>query len=136
MLAQAIMRTIEEKVGSEAWEAMSAEERNKKYKVYRGDCWQHLRNIMIDAMAKTGNDYVKDIPAVSDSLEEFSKFERIEVEGASVIRAAFKQFHHGGEYAKVSMHAWLLSLSRSHSLGGSSSHAWRGLACCRSITSP
>ena len=100
MLAQSIMATIEEKVGAAAWEAMSTEERNAKYKVFRGDCWQHLRNIMIDAMATTGNEYVKEVEAVSESLAEFSKFERIEVDGACVIRAAFKQFHHGGEYAK------------------------------------
>ena len=55
---------------------------------------------MIDAMAKKGNEYVKHVEAVSESLAEFCKYERIEVEGACVIRAAFKQFHHGGEYAK------------------------------------
>eukprot|EP00966_Prymnesium_polylepis_P307834 7113878-Prymnesium_polylepis.1 len=35
MLAEAVMRTIEEKVGVEAWEALSTEERNSKYKVSR-----------------------------------------------------------------------------------------------------
>ena len=54
---------------------------------------------MIDAMAKSGDDHVKSVEAVSESLSEFSKYERIEVEGGSVIRQAFKQFHHGGEYA-------------------------------------
>ena len=92
------MRTIEEKVGTEAWEAMSADERNAKYKVYRADCWQHLRNIMIEAMARKGDELVQD--AVKDSLELFSSFERIEVEGNAVIRQAFKQLHHGGEYCK------------------------------------
>lgn len=46
------MKAIEEKVGIEAWEKMGVEERNRKYMVYRGDCWQHLRNIIVDAMAK------------------------------------------------------------------------------------
>lgn len=98
MLAEAVMESIKAKVGLEAWEAMSEEERSRKYKVFRGDCWQHLRNILIDAMAQAGDKHVKD--AVSDSLAEFSSFERIEVEGSSVIRGIFKQFHHGGEYCK------------------------------------
>ena len=96
--AQAIMRAIEEKIGTEAWEAMSAEERNKKYMVFRGDCWQHLRNIIIEAMAQKGDAIVHD--AVKDSLDLFSSYEGIEVEGNGVIRQAFKQFHHGGEYCK------------------------------------
>ena len=45
------MVAIQEKVGKEEWEKMTEEERDAKYKVYRGDCWQHLRNIIIQAMA-------------------------------------------------------------------------------------
>jgi hypothetical protein len=100
MLAEAILKTIEEKIGKEAWEAMTEDERNAKYRTYRGDCWQHLRNILIDAMGVAGDACVKDIPEVEDSLGQFSSFERIDVDGSSVIRSAFKQFHHGGEYCK------------------------------------
>eukprot|EP00966_Prymnesium_polylepis_P091995 2129654-Prymnesium_polylepis.1 len=32
------MNTIKEKVGVEAWNKMTEEERDAKYKVYRGDC--------------------------------------------------------------------------------------------------
>ena len=92
------MQAIAEKVGKEAWEAMSVEERNEKYRIHRGDCWQHLRNIIIDAMAVKGNELIK--AALEDDLTEFSSYERIEVDGSSVIRGAFKHFHHGGEYAK------------------------------------
>ena len=90
------MQTIEAKVGKEAWEAMGSDERDEKYRVYRGDCWQHLRNIVIEAMAKAGDAHVKE--KLEDDLADFSSFERIEVDGSSVIRASFKQFHHGGEY--------------------------------------
>ena len=82
-----------EEVGAEAWEAMSVEERNRKYKLYRGDCWQHLRNIIIDAMAATGDAVVKE--KLRDDLAEFSSFERIDPEGGCVIIGAFNQFHHG-----------------------------------------
>lgn len=98
LLAELIMEKIKAKVGVEAWEAMNPEERERKYKVFRGDCWQHLRNIIIAAMAAEGNDFVKD--ACADSLSAFSSFERVDIDGSCVIRSCFKQFHHGGEYAK------------------------------------
>ena len=98
LLGEAIMRTMQEKVGAEAWEKMSVDERNAKYRYYRADCWQHLRNILIAAMSDAANTFLKD--QLSESLEQFSSYERIEVEGEKMIRAAFNQFHHGGEYAK------------------------------------
>ena len=98
LLAEAVMRQIEEKVGREAWEALSDEERGRKYKVYRGDCWQHLRNIIIDAMAVKGDQLLKE--KLSDDLAQFSSYERIEPDGGHAIRSVFKQFHKGGEYCK------------------------------------
>jgi hypothetical protein len=68
------------------------------WQVYLGDCWQHLRNILIDSMAATGDALVKE--TLADDLAEFSKQERVEPDVSSVIRASFKQYHHGGEYCK------------------------------------
>ena len=51
MVAAAAMVAVEAKVGKAAWEAMTEEERERKYKTYLGDCWQHRRNIIIEAMA-------------------------------------------------------------------------------------
>ncbi|EOD24721.1 hypothetical protein EMIHUDRAFT_206823 [Emiliania huxleyi CCMP1516] len=98
MVAAAAMVAVEAKVGKAAWEAMTEEERERKYKTYLGDCWQHRRNIIIEAMAAAANASVK--ATLDDELDEFSSFERIDPDGSCVIRAAFKQFHHGGEYAK------------------------------------
>ena len=53
---------------------------------------------MINAMVLKGTEYLTS--ELSDSLEEFSAFDRISVEGINWIRAAYKQFHGGGEYAK------------------------------------
>ena len=49
-------------------------------------------------MAVKANEHVRG--ALEDSLGEFCPRERIEPDGGAVIRSAFKQFHHGGEYAK------------------------------------
>merc|ERR1712086_1240202 len=40
MVAAAAMVAVEAKVGKAAWEAMTEEERERKYKTYLGDCWQ------------------------------------------------------------------------------------------------
>ena len=96
MLAEAIMLAVKELIGVEAWEAMSEEERDGKFKTFRGDCWQHMRNIVIDAMAAKGDEMLR--LEVADDLATFSAFERIEPEGGSMIHACFKHFHHGGEY--------------------------------------
>jgi hypothetical protein len=45
------MVAVQAKVGKDAWDKMTEEEREAKYKTYRGDCWNHLRNIIIQAMA-------------------------------------------------------------------------------------
>ena len=95
LLAELIIETVKERVGTEAWDAMSEEERQKKLKVFKGDCWGHLRNIIIKAMSKAGDEFVR--ASLQDDLHLFSSFERIEPEGGSVIRGAFKCFHHGGE---------------------------------------
>ena len=84
------------KVGKAAWGAMTEEERERKYKTYRGDCWQHLRNIVIDAMAVKGDQVLRE--AVVRDLDMFDAYERIEPDGGSMIHATFKHLHHKGEY--------------------------------------
>lgn len=98
LVQAAVLTAIEAKVGKAAWEKLSEEERARKYQVHTCDCWQHLRNIIIEAMASACNETVK--AAVEDDLAEFSSYERIDPEVMSLIRACFKQFHHGGEYCK------------------------------------
>ena len=92
------MLAIEEKVGKDEWEKLSEEERDAKYKLYRGDCWQHLRNIIIEAMAAAGDAYVKLRLEADGSLAEFCPSERMEVEGSSLIRSTYKYFNEYAEY--------------------------------------
>ena len=51
-------------------------------------------------MATAATNHLKD--ELADSLAEFSSFDRMSVDGNDLIRAVFKEFHEGGEYAKVS----------------------------------
>ena len=50
LIMENIASAIEADVGPEAWAALSADERSAKTRTYVGDCMQHLRNILLDAM--------------------------------------------------------------------------------------
>ena len=98
LLAEAAYASLKADVGEEVWEQMSEEERAAKGKVYVGQCHAHLRNIIINAMAARGTESLKN--ELSESLAEFSSFDRMSVDGNDLIRAVFKELHEGGEYAK------------------------------------
>lgn len=93
LLEAAVTKAVEEKHGAAAWAAMSEDQRADKATALGGDCWQHMRNIMLDAGSAVANIFLKD--ALEDSLDEFSVHERISTDLMQLIRAAYKQFHHG-----------------------------------------
>ena len=98
MLASLAEAAARERIGEEAWEAMSDEERDAKCKAYLGDCHGHLRNIIVKAMADAATSHLK--VALEDDLSEFSSFDRMSVDGMDLIRAIYKEIHPSGEYAK------------------------------------
>ena len=59
---------------------------------------QHLRNIILDAMAAAGAAHLKE--ELADSLEAFSSYERMSTDAMQLVRAAYKEFHHEGDYYK------------------------------------
>ena len=87
-----------ERLGTEAWEKLSEVEREEKVKCHLGDCHDHLRNIIIKAMAEKATEYLKG--HLGDSLDNFSSFDRMSVDPMDSIRAACKELHPDGEYAK------------------------------------
>ena len=108
LIAEAAQAAGKAKIGDVAWEAMPEAQRATRCKVYIGQCHQHLRNIIINAMAIKATDSLKNL--LADSLAEFSSFDRMSVDGNDLIRAVYKEFHAGGEYAKGKQrefHAWL-----------------------------
>eukprot|EP00962_Isochrysis_galbana_P020740 scaffold6068_cov119-Isochrysis_galbana.AAC.24 len=44
-----VAKAVEMKYGAEAWAALSSAERDEKALALNGDCWQHMRNIFLDA---------------------------------------------------------------------------------------
>ena len=98
LVAEAALASLKEKIGEAAWDALSEEERADKGKVYVGHCHAHLRNIIINAMSIKATESLND--TLADSLEQFSSFDRMSVDGNNLIRVVFKELHEGGEYAK------------------------------------
>ena len=98
LVAEMAMKSGIERIGQEAWDALSQPQRDAKCKVYIGQCHQHLRNIIINAMQIRATESLKE--TLEDSLSEFSSFDRMSVDVNDLIRAVYKELHGGGAYAK------------------------------------
>ena len=98
LLAEMAEKAGMDRLGTEVWEKLSEAEREAKVKCHLGDCHDHLRNIIIKAMAEKATEYLKG--HLGDSLDEFSSFDRMSVDPMDTIRAACKELHPDGEYAK------------------------------------
>ena len=108
LLAEAAEKASRLAIGDEAWEKMSTQQQERSCTCFIGDCHQHLRNIIINAMAIACTAHLKDV--LEDSLDEFSSFDRMSADGMDLIRAVYKEMHKGGEYAKGKgreCHAWV-----------------------------
>lgn len=98
LISEMAMEAAKEVVGADVWASMDEKTREAKYKVWLGDCHQHIRNIIINAMAKGATEHLTNM--LSRDLAEFSSFDRMSVDGMDLIRAVFKELHASGEYAK------------------------------------
>ena len=98
LVAEMAMKSGKEKMGDEAWDALTEAQRDAKCKVYIGQCQQHLRNIIINAMQQRATESLKETLAAS--LDDFSRFDRMSVDVNDLIRAVYKELHGGGAYAK------------------------------------
>jgi hypothetical protein len=98
LVAEAAMEAGKAQLGEAAWEAMSDTQRDDKCKVYVGQCHQHLRNIIVNAMQAAATQALTE--ELQDSLAEFSSFDRMSADVNDLIYAIWKALHAGGEYAK------------------------------------
>ena len=85
-------------IGEDEWSVLSDADREQRVKAWQGDCDQHMRNIIINAMANGATEHLQ--VELEDDLAEFSSFDRMSVDCMDLIRAIFKELHAGGEYAK------------------------------------
>ena len=101
---------IEADIGAAAWALLSVDEKTEKTRCYVGDCMQHLRNILLDAMTAKATKHLQ--LELEESLNTFSSYERMSTDVMQLIRAVYKELHHTGEYAKGKQREfehWLLT---------------------------
>ena len=98
LIMQMAAAAIEADMGPEAWALLSPEERVARTRTYVGDCMQHLRNIVLDAMQVAATKHLAS--ELEESLDAFSSYERMSTDIMQLIRAVYKELHHSGEYAK------------------------------------
>lgn len=108
LLAEEIARQCAAHVGQDAWQAMDEAEQQAAVRTYHIDCWQHMRNIFLEAMSAAMAQHVQQ--ELQPELDTFSAWERMSTDFSQLLRASFKEFHHSCRYYKGqgrSYTAWL-----------------------------
>lgn len=98
LLAKLIAEQVKDSLGQESWDSMSESEREAAVRTHPVDCWQHLRNIFLAEMSRAQAAHVA--AELQPELDTFSAWERMSTDFAQLLRAAFKEFHHGCRYYK------------------------------------
>ena len=92
-----------------SWSEYDDAKKAEAARAHEGDCWNHLRCIWFGGGAKGMATFLKD--SLADDLSNFSAYDRVSTDVTNLIRAIYKEFHHGGDYAKgkgnKEYHAWL-----------------------------
>lgn len=93
----------------EEWAALTQAARDDKLRVHVLDCHQHLRNIILSHMSAKQAQHVK--AELQDQLQRFAAWERMDTQYDQLLRAIYKEFHHGGRYYKgkgAEFSSWML----------------------------
>lgn len=96
LLIEEVVRQVQAKHGD--WNSLSDEDKEAAVRMHTHDCWQHIRNIFLSAMSAAMSAHVKE--ALQVQLDAFSNYERMTTDFDAVLRADYKEFHHGGRYYK------------------------------------
>ena len=98
ILTGLIAAEVQESMGAEAWTALTEAQQKHVTRVHKLDCFQHLRNIFLNEMSKAQTAHVAE--ELKPWLDEFSSWDRITTDFTQLLRAAYKEFHHGNAYYK------------------------------------
>lgn len=98
LLAELVAKQVEEALRPELWDAMTEDERKAAVRTHQVDCWGHMRNIFLEHMSVELAAHVK--AELQPELETFAAWERMTTEYSQLVRACYKEFHHGCRYYK------------------------------------
>ena len=97
ILADMISKGKREMIGEEAWAKLSAEQQQEVTRVHKLDCHQHMRNIFLKEMSKAQAAHVA--AELKPHLDAFSAWDRVTTDYTQLLRASYKELHHGNKYA-------------------------------------
>ena len=83
----------------QAWGKLSEAEQVTATRVHKLDCYQHLRNIFLKEMSAAQAKHVAE--ELQPHLDAFSSWERMSTEYSQLLRAAYKEFHHGNKCVQL-----------------------------------
>ena len=98
ILADMVAEQKRREMGAEVWDALSEEERVHVTRTHKLDCWNHMRNIFLAPMSKA---MAKQVATdLKQHLDAFTSWERMTTNFDQLLRACYKEFHHGNRYYK------------------------------------
>ena len=112
ILAKMISSGKREMIGEEAWAALSQEEQDAATRVHKLDCHQHMRNIFLKEMSTAQAAHVA--AELKPFLDAFSSWDRMTTDYTQLLRAAYKELHHGNKYYKGKGREFWVWLRRTH----------------------
>jgi len=112
LLGERIAAEVEKHIGVAQWASMTDAEKEQATRTHPNDCWQHLRNIFLAEMSKAQSDYMK--KEMEPELAVFTSWERVTTDFSQLLRASYKEFHHGCNYYKGKGMQYGLWLRQNH----------------------
>eukprot|EP00966_Prymnesium_polylepis_P244857 5663845-Prymnesium_polylepis.1 len=83
-----IAEQVQQSMGAAAWAAMSDAQRRHATRVNKLDCWQHMRNIFLNAMSAAQAAHVAE--ELKPWLDAFGSWDRMTTDFCQLLRAAHK----------------------------------------------
>ena len=91
---------------------MTEQEQAHATRVHQLECWQHMRNIFLNAMSSEMSAHVAG--EMKPWLDTFSLWERISTNFTDLLRGAYKEFHHGCAWYKGKGREFRVDLFTNH----------------------
>lgn len=88
LLESMIADEVQQSIGAAAWAAMSDAQRRHATRVHKLDCWQHMRNIFLNAMSAAQAAHVAE--ELKPWLDAFGAWDRMTTDFCQLLRAAYK----------------------------------------------
>ena len=114
ILTEMVAQAKQSEMGAAAWNALTKEEQQHEVRCHKLDCHNHMRNIFLGPMSKAMSKHLA--VELKDHLAAFSSWDRMTTDFDQLLRACYKEFHHGNKYYKGKGREFWVWLKEHHPL--------------------